>query len=251
LEVLSLCSKLTKLFAILFASLFLVGCGGGGGGGSSGNGGGNEVKFNTIAVGFSHSLALSNDGKVYATGDNNYGQLSLGNFNDRDTFIEVTDLSAKNIIAISAGYGHSLALFNDGKVYATGHNDEGQLGLGEYGGRRNAFTEISGLTGKNVTAIFAGGDNSFALSGDGKVYATGRNYSGQLGLGDIIDRNTFEVISGLNGKNVTAIFTGGNHSFALSNDGKIYAAGSNYFGELGLGEYGDRYVFTKVTVLSD
>ena len=36
-----------------------------------------------------------------------------------------------NIIQISSGYTHSLALNNNGQVYAFGNNFAGQLGLGD------------------------------------------------------------------------------------------------------------------------
>ncbi|MDR2638688.1 MAG: hypothetical protein LBC09_02490 [Helicobacteraceae bacterium] len=39
-----------------------------------------------ISAGAAHSLALDKEGKLYATGDNEYGQLGLNDKTDRDTF---------------------------------------------------------------------------------------------------------------------------------------------------------------------
>jgi alpha-tubulin suppressor-like RCC1 family protein len=238
--------KATRLVSsVLFVSLLTVGYVGGGN-----NNNPSEVQFKTISAGRLHSLALSNDGKVYAAGHNNAGQLGLGDNNDTNTFKEVTSLNGKNIIAISAGYLHSLALSSDRKVYTAGYNVFGQLGLDD-NNHRNTFKEVSSLNGKSITALFAGSFHSLALSNDGKIYATGWNKNGQLGLGDGADRNTFTEVAGQNGKTIIAISAGSFHSLALSNDGKIYATGWNKNGQLGLGDTTNRNTFTKVTVLDD
>jgi alpha-tubulin suppressor-like RCC1 family protein len=203
-----------------------------------------------ISVGFYQSFALSNSGKVYATGLNYDGQLGLDDHTNHNTFTEVTGLNDKNIIAISTNVDHSLALSGSGKVYATGDNANGELGLGDYD-NRNTFTEVTSLSDKNIIAISVGFYQSFALSGSGKVYATGLNYGGQLGLGDHTNHNTFTEVIGLNDKNIIAISTGADHSLALSSEGKVYAAGDNYQGQLGLGDNTDRNTFTEVTGLND
>jgi uncharacterized repeat protein (TIGR02543 family) len=147
--------------------------------------------------------------------------------------------------AIAAGYTHTIALGSDGKFRATGYNYYGQLGLGN-NASPNVFTEMTGLNGKNITAIAAGNYHTIALGSDGKVWAAGWNYYGQLGLGDTADTNVFTEVTGLNGKNITAIATGRNHTMALGSDGKVRAAGHNSDGPLGLGNYADAYVFTEV-----
>jgi alpha-tubulin suppressor-like RCC1 family protein len=233
--------------SVLFVSLLIVCCGGGGN-----NNNRNEVQFKTIVAGGLHALALSNNGKVYAVGQNDNGQLGLGDNTDRNTFTEVTSLSGKNITALSAGYEHSLALSNDGKIYAAGRNDYGQLGLNDTTDR-NTFTEVTDLSDKNITSISAGHYHSFALSDNGKVYATGWNIYGQLGLGDTANRNAFAAVIFLSDKNITALSDAGfGHSLALSGGGTVYAAGLNGGGQLGLGDTTDRNTsFTEVIGLGD
>ena len=48
-----------------------------------------------------HTLALKNDGTVYSFGDNNYGQLGLGDNNDRLLPVQIPNIN--NIIQICAG----------------------------------------------------------------------------------------------------------------------------------------------------
>ncbi|MDR0746973.1 MAG: hypothetical protein LBE89_03655, partial [Helicobacteraceae bacterium] len=81
----------------MFVSLLIVGCGGGGG---NNNNNGSEVKFKTIIAGGFHSLALSNNDKVYATGRNDHGQLGLGDTTYRNAFTDVSSLNDKNITAL-------------------------------------------------------------------------------------------------------------------------------------------------------
>ena len=69
------------------------------------------------------------------------------------------------VIAIAAGYAHSLALKSDGTVVAWGSNDYGQSNV------------PAGLTG--VTAIAGGYGHSLALKSDGTVVAWGDNHYGQ------------------------------------------------------------------------
>jgi uncharacterized protein (TIGR03437 family) len=83
-----------------------------------------------IAAGTAHSLAVKNDGTVWAWGDNGNGQLGDGiiAITRRNIPVQVSGLSA--VVAVAAGTGHSLAVKNDGTVWAWGYNDDGELGDG-------------------------------------------------------------------------------------------------------------------------
>jgi alpha-tubulin suppressor-like RCC1 family protein len=210
----------------------------------------NGKGITAMAAGGSHSIALGSDGKVYAIGYNGYGQLGLSDTTNRYSFTAVSTLSGKNIIAIAAGEFHSLALDSGGKVYVTGWNYSGELGLGDTT-NRYSFTVVPSLNDKNITAITAGSYFSLILDSDGKVYGVGDNHAGQLGLGNTNSRSSFTEVSSLKDKNITAIIARGSHSFAIDNNGKVYAAGWNYSGKLGLGDTNDRNTFTKVSSLKD
>src|SRR4051812_30420258 len=82
-----------------------------------------------ISSGGSHTLALKGDGTVWSWGYNTYSSLGIGvPGGDRDTAVQVSTLS--NIIAVSAGGYHSLALRNDGTVWSWGSNFGGEIGDG-------------------------------------------------------------------------------------------------------------------------
>ena len=82
-----------------------------------------------VAAGAMHSLVLTESGEVYAWGDNDDGQLGLGDREERLTPTKVEGLP--KVKAIAAGGGYSLALTESGEVYAWGNNAIGQLGLGD------------------------------------------------------------------------------------------------------------------------
>jgi alpha-tubulin suppressor-like RCC1 family protein len=108
------------------------------------------------------------------------------------------------IIAIAAGYSHSVALRSDGTVIAWGDNFSGQS------------TVPANLSG--VTAIAAGRFHSVALRSNGTVIPWGENIYGQ----STVPANLTNVI---------AIAGGGYHSLALKGDGTVAAWGFNYHGQ--------------------
>jgi alpha-tubulin suppressor-like RCC1 family protein len=84
-----------------------------------------------IAAGYGHSLFLRSDGRVYACGSNNQGQ--LGTTTSSSTPIEILTTNIGTtfpITAIDTGRYHSLFRRSDGKVYACGYNNSGNLGDG-------------------------------------------------------------------------------------------------------------------------
>ena len=184
-----------------------------------------------VAQGFVHGLAAKSDGTVWAWGDNRAGAMGDG-FTSPAPFIpspgsstpaQVSGLTG--IVAVAAGYGHSLALSGDGTVWAWGFNGHGQLGDGT-AETRTTPVQVSGLTG--VVKITAGDVHSIAVTRDGSVWAWGNNAVGQLGDGTTTDRLTPVLVSSLGG--VAAVAGGKLHSLALKDDGTVWAWGRNESG---------------------
>ena len=85
-----------------------------------------------------HTMALKKDGTLWAWGENSYGQLGLGDTIDRHTPTQVG--SAHEWAAIVPGAAdsyHTLALKQDGTLWAWGFNQFGQLGLGDTSDRHS------------------------------------------------------------------------------------------------------------------
>ena len=82
-----------------------------------------------VSAGESHCAALSQINRVYIWGNGAYGRLGLGFENQENFPAVVEDLSDKNIVRVSCGTFHTIAMSEDGKVYTFGHNKYGKLGI--------------------------------------------------------------------------------------------------------------------------
>jgi alpha-tubulin suppressor-like RCC1 family protein len=183
---------------------------------------------NVVAIsGTSHSLALHSDGKVWAWGMNNYGQVGNGNESYSQSIpVQINHLT--DVIAIAAGYYHSLAIQKNGTVWGWGHNNKGQLGDGTTT-NQNIPVLAKNLT--NVVSISAGVDHSMALRSDGTVWTWGYNNSGQLGYTNTEFQIIPRKVNNLN--QVIAITAGFAHCLALKSDGTVWAWGRNTDYQLG------------------
>lgn len=164
--------------------------------------------------------------RVWAWGDGTMGQLGNG-LND-DTFTPVLVSGLSNVVAIAAGFGHSLALKADGTVWAWGFNLYGHLGNGT-NTNSNVPVQVAGIG--NAVAIAAGAIHSLALRADGTVAAWGAGGLGQLGNGFYNDSNV-PVTSWLF-PTIVGIAAGPMHSMGLRSDGKLFSFGWNYWHQLG------------------
>jgi alpha-tubulin suppressor-like RCC1 family protein len=192
------------------------------------------VTTTAIAGGSFHSLAIGSNGRLYAWGWNLYGQLGDGTTTSRATPEAVTLAPGVAPTAVCAGYGHSLAIGSDGKLYAWGWNSNGQLGDGTTTDHHSPET-IALASGVTPTAIAAGATSSYAIGSDGKLYTWGDNFDGQLGDGTVIDHDTPEAITLAPGVSPTAIAGGTVSGYAIGSDGRLFAWGWNLYGQLGDG----------------
>ncbi|CAG9329860.1 unnamed protein product [Blepharisma stoltei] len=81
----------------------------------------------SIAAGESHVLALDNDKFIWCWGFNKFGQLGLGDTNDRNLPTKLEFIS--EIVRIAAGPNFSYGISQNGVVYAWGDNRNFQLGV--------------------------------------------------------------------------------------------------------------------------
>ncbi len=180
-----------------------------------------------IAAGSNHSIALKDDGTVWAWGDNDDGQLGDGTTTDSPTPVAVS--AFVDVVAIAAGSNHSIALKDNGTVWAWGENKSGRLGDGTTTNRPTPI-QVSELF--DVIAIAAGKSHTIALRADGTVWAWGNNGDGRLGNGESESYEKTPVqVSGLG--NIVAIAAGGSSTFALKDDGSVWAWGNNDDRQLG------------------
>eukprot|EP01052_Picozoa_sp_SAG31_P018964 SAG31_NODE_1364_length_8625_cov_8.137696_6_plen_238_part_01 len=119
-----------------------------------------------VAAGAQHTVYLKADGRVFAAGSNTFGQLGDGTTTDRPTPVEVASVGADNQ-AVAAGGAHTVYLKADGRVFAAGWNEYGQLGDGTTT-HRPTPVEVASV-GADNQAVAAGAQHTVYLKADGRV----------------------------------------------------------------------------------
>jgi hypothetical protein len=204
-----------------------------------------------VAAGGLFSLALAEDGKVYAWGWNGRGQTGRGTINTKEDYAAPVRLALDNseltgVIAISAGYHHSLALTADGRVYAWGDNVYSELGQGVRSGDYPRAVLVkdpagAGLLG-NIAMVAAGGNHSYALDKLGRVWSWGLNNNGELGdglNGNLGEASLPRAVVGVDAtgqlSGIVSIAAAYQHGLALRSDGTVLVWGDGFGGNLGQG----------------
>ena len=201
--------------------------------------------FVAVASGDGHGVALHESGLLYAWGDNRYGQLGDGTTTGRRyaaLVMENDSTALGNLIALAAGLDFTLALRNDGTLFAWGDNRSGQLGDGSTEMRTTPVAVQSG-----VEWIAAGAFHAFARTTDGRLWGWGGNGFGQLGDGSSEQRLVaVEIASGCGNGATAALAAGDGHSLARCSGGELFAWGANGEGQLGDGTTRNRSVAAAV-----
>ncbi|XP_029507225.1 RCC1 and BTB domain-containing protein 1-like isoform X8 [Oncorhynchus nerka] len=190
-----------------------------------------------------HILLASEEGELFAWGHNGYSQLGNGTTNQGVAPVLVSaSLLNKRVTEVACGSHHSLALTNTGEVYAWGYNNCGQVGSGSTANQPTPRRVSNCLQNKVVVSITCGQTSSLAVVENGEVsdhslnvYGWGYNGNGQLGLGNNGNQLTPCRLVGLQGLCVLQIVSGYAHSLALTDEGLLYAWGTNTYGQLGTG----------------
>ena len=202
-----------------------------------------------ITAGCGHMLCVSRS-SVFAWGDNEDGQLGVGDTKDRvvPTLVIGGSLRAKSVVQITAGYLHTACVTADGLVFVWGNDDQGQLGIGDTEHRELPTLVQGELLGKRVLQVATGGFHTVCVTEGGAAYSFGDNDSGQLGLGDTERRLVPTLMRhNLQNKSVLQVAAGSGHTMCVTKPGHVFACGSNHVGQLGVGNTTDRLVPTLVT----
>jgi alpha-tubulin suppressor-like RCC1 family protein len=217
-------------------------------------------KVTSISIGASYggtnesAMAAICDGSLYMCGINGFqlpnqsvSYLGVNIFTDFVTvFTKVTTglPQDKKVVAVSCGGDYTMAVMEDGTLYAVGRNFVvGQLGFGlPMDTTFSTFTQVPLPTDLKVVAVSCGEDSVGIIVNDGKscinsLYTCGGNASGQLGLGDFVPRSVFtKVTSGFpQDVGVACVSAGYLYMGIVLNDGTVYTTGDNSFGGLGNG----------------
>ena len=185
-----------------------------------------------VACGAKHTVALTSNGDVIVFGGNDHGQLGTGNNDDQPTpeRLACAALDGVRIVGCAAGEYFTQLVSDDGRVFAMGRNNFGQLGTGDTTSV-NTPHEINAayFGGEPVAAVACGRSHTMAITRDnGKLYCWGQRLFGATG-GPLLDRlsSTPTLVKGnLEGARVVRIAAGLLHSCALVDNGHVFVFGS-------------------------
>ncbi|MGO0060210.1 Ig-like domain-containing protein [Brevibacillus fluminis] len=175
---------------------------------------------------------------IYAWGANDEGQ--IGDEKEKvDRYLKPIPVPAfadVEATGIAAGAKHSMAVTKDGYAYTWGRNDQGQLGIGNMGNtwRTEHFPQRLPKqdSNTNFTAVWAGGNHSFAKNALGNVYVWGSNQSGELGAKSANGREKSPLL--INSLNpLSKIASGSSHTVAMMGANRVDTAGDNTYGQRG------------------
>ena len=140
--------------------------------------------MSALSAGDEHSVVLDNDGNVWAWGKNWDGEVGNGQVSfSQSSPVKIAGLD--HVTEVAAADVHSLCLKSDGTVWTWGLNNAGQLGIASQIDRSLVPVKVADISG--VLKIAGGGEQSFAITADGAIWAWGDNFRGPLGNGTTHD----------------------------------------------------------------
>lgn len=185
--------------------------------------------WQSISAGYIHSLAVKDDGTLWAWGSNGDGRLG-----DNTTISKIVPTqigTANNWSKVCASFSASYAIKTDGTLWSWGWNGNGELGLGTSTSTFLVPTQVG--TDTNWQSISSKDYFCIALKSNGTLWAWGRNDYGQLGANaGVYQFSPMQVGTDTNWQSISA---GYGHSLAIKSNGTLWAWGENANGKLGLG----------------
>ena len=137
------------------------------------------IRILQVAAGGAHSLLLTAAGEVLAFGNNEYGQLGLGDQGDGTERLQPTALrtqpsalaefAGRRVVALSAGGECSAAVDEAGALWSWGYN-AGQLGHGDEIAKLRPM-RVEALADRRVRSVDTGGRHTLIVTAAGELYA--------------------------------------------------------------------------------
>jgi alpha-tubulin suppressor-like RCC1 family protein len=196
-----------------------------------------NVKIKTMAHSYVCAYFLSEDGKVFSCGQNNYGQLGRAVASGSAGFSNlglVTGLPSK-IVSLFAFGNSAYFLVSNGDVWSCGYNDWGELGRMVSNGSETTINlgKIEGLPA-DVVSVTAASSMAYFLTSNGDVWSCGFNDYGGLGRAVASGSQTVFNLGRISNLavGVKSVISGNGHVFFLYPNGDVYSCGYNNYGQL-------------------
>jgi len=199
------------------------------------------TKVKAVSCGHGHTLILSINGQVYASGLNDHGQLGLADRNNRDV-VELVPMS-ESVIDIKAGNGFSLFLTSSNRLLWSGTLN---IASSAEGSEVLVPTEVifkHKAANEKIKQIAAGALHVLVLTSLGRLYSAGDPQHNRLGRIISPEEPPYELhhvsINKRPEASIVQISAGATHSLILFANGEVFTFGQSSSGELGLPRFMD------------
>ena len=135
-----------------------------------------KIKISSISCGNNFYILLSSEGKLYAGGSNDHGELCSDKNNSKsrlspEEIYEVSKLNER-IIQVSCGFKHVIILTSNNNVYGWGNNSYGQLFSKEIC-KKSGIIKLNNDEKIKIIQISAGFRSSFIMNDKNEIYYFG------------------------------------------------------------------------------
>uniref|UniRef100_A0A1D1Z6V7 Putative E3 ubiquitin-protein ligase HERC4 n=1 Tax=Anthurium amnicola TaxID=1678845 RepID=A0A1D1Z6V7_9ARAE len=190
------------------------------------------ISVKMVAAGAEHTAAVTEDGDLYGWGWGRYGNLGVGDRNDRLLPEKVSAVDGQKMVLVACGWRHTITVSSSGNLYTYGWSKYGQLGHGDFEDHLVPH-RLEALSDNCMSQISGGWRHSMALTSDGKLYGWGWNKFGQVGVGDNVDHCSPMQVKFPDEQKVIQISCGWRHTLAVSERKNVFSWGRGTSGQLG------------------
>jgi alpha-tubulin suppressor-like RCC1 family protein len=177
-----------------------------------------------------HSGGIRCDGSLWMWGYNGKGQLGVVDTTDRCSPVSVAG-GFTDWRQVGAGHKHTVALKQNGTLWAWGYNNCGQLGDASTNNTSSPVSVVGGFT--DWCQISAGKYHNAGLRTNGTIWAWGGNNCGQIGDSTLVNKSSpVSVVGGFTNWCLVAAYE---HTSAIKTDGSLWTWGPSCFGQIGDG----------------
>ncbi|KAJ6674253.1 REGULATOR OF CHROMOSOME CONDENSATION [Salix viminalis] len=129
------------------------------------------VSIKLVAAAAEHTAAVTEDGELYGWGWGRYGNLGLGDRNDRLVPEKVSLVNGDKMIMVACGWRHTISVSSSGGLYTYGWS---KYGHGDFEDHLTPH-KVEALRGSSISLISGGWRHTMALTSDGNLYGWGWN----------------------------------------------------------------------------
>ncbi len=191
-----------------------------------------------VFPGLESVYVVSATGVPFAVGGNYFGQFGQGNQVDATAPVVFPLPAGESAVDVVEGSDALFVMTASGQVFGAGTNAFGQLG--------NATTINSTVPvqyvlppGEIAVQVYPGVGSTFVRTASGKVFGSGYNTRGQLGDGTMLPQATPVQFVLPVGETASSLHVGPDRVYVLTASGRIFGAGANETGQLGIGSLAD------------